>query len=274
LKSRLLTFALAALLAVLGVAAVLAYVHQANTRAIAGQKAVTVLVAQAAIPAGTPAGLALTAGKLTSQQEPASSVPSDAVHSISGALSDRVTSTALAPGQLLVMPMLVKRGTQTASSTALALPLPEGDIAITMEMCLDADVAGYVQPGSYVAVFDTASTGGNLNFTCTGHQPPDTGSSVAGVVVPRVEVLSVTPASSQVASSIGQAVDEAIDPANSSNNPYVPVASDGELLVTLAATNQREADRLVALTTAGDPTFGLLTTGSNTSAEPEFNFVH
>ena len=82
MKRRVLTVTLALLLAVLGTGAVLAYVHGANARAVAGAKAVPVLVAQQPIPAGTSASAALHEGLLASQQLPASSVPSNAVSAI------------------------------------------------------------------------------------------------------------------------------------------------------------------------------------------------
>ena len=52
MKRRALTIALAVLLAVLGTVGVLAYVNEANARALAGQQAVTVLIA----PPGHPGG--------------------------------------------------------------------------------------------------------------------------------------------------------------------------------------------------------------------------
>ena len=45
-----MTITLAIVLAALGTVAVLAYVHQANNRAVEGMKAVNVIVAQGAIP--------------------------------------------------------------------------------------------------------------------------------------------------------------------------------------------------------------------------------
>ena len=56
MKRRALSIVLAVLLAILGTAGVLAYVSHANARALAGQQAVTVLVAKGLIPAGTSAG--------------------------------------------------------------------------------------------------------------------------------------------------------------------------------------------------------------------------
>ena len=58
MKRRTLTIGLAVLLAVLGTAAVLAYVRQANNRALEGVQAVTVLVAGKVIPSGTSASAA------------------------------------------------------------------------------------------------------------------------------------------------------------------------------------------------------------------------
>ena len=78
MKRRVLTVTLALLLAVLGTVGVLAYVHGANARAVAGLKAVPALVAQQPIPAGTSASAALHEGLLASQQLPASSVPANA----------------------------------------------------------------------------------------------------------------------------------------------------------------------------------------------------
>ena len=58
MKRRVLTVTLALLLAVLGTVGVLAYVHGANARAVAGVRATSTLVAQQPIPAGTSASSA------------------------------------------------------------------------------------------------------------------------------------------------------------------------------------------------------------------------
>jgi pilus assembly protein CpaB len=263
LRRRTLTIALAGMLALIGAVAVLGYVRQANERAVKGLKAETVMVAADAIPAGTSLAKANQEHLLSTEKVPESSLNTPAVQSVTAANEHLVMSGAVARGQVLLTNMLASPGTSTAGSNGPVLPLPQGAIAVTMEICLDADVAGFVQPGSYVTVFDTASTGGPIQFTCTSHQPPK-GPIVAGVVVSSVEVLSVTPATTQGSSSAtGQL---AADP----DNPSSSVASSGEVLVTLAATNQNEADRLVALTTAGDPTFGLLTKGFVPAIDPDF----
>src|ERR1700730_268840 len=115
MKRRLLIIALALVFAAIGTSGVLAYAKGADARAITGMKAVSVLVAKKAIPAGTSAGAALRGGLLDTEKLPGDSVPPDAVRSVVPALSPLVTSAAVQPGQLLLRAILVKK---TAAATA------------------------------------------------------------------------------------------------------------------------------------------------------------
>jgi len=263
-KSRLLTITLATVLGILGIVAVLAYVRQANERAVNGLKAETVVAASNAIPAGTSLRIAEAEHLLTTEKVPESSVSTPAVQSVTAANEHLVMSGAVAKGQVLLQNMLAEPGKLAARSDGAVLPLPPGDIGVTMEMCLDADVAGYVQPGSYIAVFDTAATGGTLTYTCTSHQPPDKGKVLTVVVAARVQVLSVTPAGSVGTNSAAEQL------GNEASNPASSPDSAGEVLVTLAVPTQALAEKLILVTSAGDPTFGLLTKGSITSVDSPF----
>ena len=131
MKRRLVIMVLALILAAVGASGVLAYAKGANARAIAGMKAVSVLVAQKPIPAGTTAAAALRDGLLSSEELPASTVPAEALGSISPALSSLVLSAALPSGQLLLRPMLV-----TAAQTTSGLAIPPGMMALTLSFCL------------------------------------------------------------------------------------------------------------------------------------------
>jgi pilus assembly protein CpaB len=262
LKSRLLTITLAVVLAMFGVVAVLAYVRQANERAVNGLKAETVMVAAGAIPAGTSLSKAQQEDLLSTEKVPDSSLTTQAVRSVTALNEHLVMSGAVAKGQVLLQNMLAKAGRLTVGSNP-ALPLPQGDIGVTMEMCLDADVAGYVQPGSYVAVFDTMAASGSMQYTCSSHQPPQ-GKIATAVVVARVEVLSVTSFSPQGTSSATQQL--ATDPTNQASSQ----SSEDEVLVTLAARSQAQAEDLTLVNSAGDPAFGLLTQGSDTRVDVPF----
>jgi pilus assembly protein CpaB len=259
LKGRLLTIMLAILLALAGTAGVLLYVHGATKRALAGQRAVAVLVASQTIPAGTSASSAQHQGLLTSQELPASSVPVDAVSSLAGGLGSLVLSAALAPGQLLLRPMLVTAAAATAQG---ALAIPRGMVAVTVPLCLPAAVAGYVQPGSEVAVFDTyGGKSSSLQANC-GQQagsapqlPGGTGVVHTRIVLPRVQVISVGAA----ASSTSHATGLLAQPGSAGSAS----ATSATQLITFAVS-QPDAERLILLTETGVAYLALLTPSSVT----------
>lgn len=253
MKRRVLTVGLALLLAVLGTAGVLAYVHQADARAVAGMKAVTALVAEAPVPSGTSASAALSDGLLRSEKLPASSVPSSAVRSITPDLAGLVMSADVQPGQLLLRPMLV-----TAAQATGGVALPAGMIAVTIALCMPEAVAGAVRAGSEVEVFDTAAatttgaSGGTLTAgpNCTGpHQQQANGHARTRVVLAKVQVLSVGSASNGQGTST--ATTTASTPANANGS------TQGNVLVTLAVS-QRDARKVIQITETGLPYLALL----------------
>ncbi len=254
MKRRLLIIVLALILAAVGTSGVLAYVKGANARAIAGMKAVSVLIAAKTIPSGTTAGAALHGGLLTSQTLPASSVPADALSAIPSALSSLVLSADLESGQVLLRPMLV-----TATQTTSGLAIPPGQMALSLSFCLPEAVAGAVQPGSQVAVFDTV---GNSAITaqpgCSGSHAEIAGTIKTRVVLTRVQVLSV----GQASPSSGNSVSASSSLAGSSSTS----SQGGGTLVTLAVT-QAQAEQLIQMTETGMPYLALLTSGSHTTAD-------
>jgi pilus assembly protein CpaB len=262
-KRRTLTVMLAVLLAVLGTGAVLVYVHQANTRALAGQRAVTALVAQGLVPAGTTASAAVHEGLLASQTLPAGSVPADAVHFITPAMSSLVVSADVQPGQLLLRPMLV-----TAVQTTGALSIPAGMLAVSIRVCLPAAVAGYVHLGSQVAVFDTYVPHGTLSDSagCQGQHSQQAQNAHTRMVLPKAQVLSVGSAAAnaqQAATAAANGNSGVFSGGNTSNSNAANSGQEVPVLVTLAVT-QANAERLILLSQTGLPYLALLTNSSQT----------
>jgi pilus assembly protein CpaB len=259
MKRRLVIIVLALILAAVGTSGVLAYVKGANTRAIAGMKAVSVLVAQKTIPAGTAAGAAQHGGLLASQILPASSVPANALSTITPDMSLLVLSTDLQPGQLLLRPMLV-----SPAQTTSGLAIPPGMMALTVSFCLPEVVAGAVQPGSQVAIFDTVgfSSGGTITAGpgCTGAHTQVGGTVKTRVVLTRVLVLSVGAAPAGGTTSTSTTSSSALSGSSS------PSAGQAGTLVTLAVT-QAQAEQLIQMTETGMPYLALLTTNSHTASD-------
>jgi len=256
---RIVTIAAAVLLAVLGAVGVLDYVHQADQRALTGMRAVGAYVATAQIPSGTSAAAAVRAGLLVRQQFPASSVPADAVRSITPTLSGLVLTSSLPSGQMLLDPML-----GAAVQTASALPIPPGDVAVTLQFCVQQAVGNYITPGSQIAIFNTFVNGTNKSATgaCSQAGSGAGASSIqTRMVMSKVLVLAVgegtaTPPSSTTTTAAG--------PTNSSAG-----SSPGTIYLTLAAS-QADAERLIELGEGGSPYLALLTSGSVAQADAPF----
>jgi pilus assembly protein CpaB len=255
-KRRVLTVVLAVLLAGLGTAGVLGYVHQADARALAGQKAVRILVAEKMIPSGTAASAALQDGLLTSQTLPAAAVPSDALRSITPDLSSLVLSAGVQPGQLLLRPMLV-----TAVQVTGGLAIPVGMVAVTIQLCLPEAVAGNVHTGSQVAVFDTSAAKESVTVQSNCDSSQDFQSAAqTRILLSRVLVLSVgsVGASGQVST---QASTGALAKSTSATS-----STATSLLVTLAVS-PANAERLIQSTQTGSPYLALFADSSGTRVD-------
>jgi pilus assembly protein CpaB len=250
---RIITIAAAVLLAVLGAVGVLDYVHQANQRALTGMRAVSAYVATAQIPSGTVAEVAVRDGLLTRQQFPASSVPADAVRSITASLSALVLTSGLASGQMLLSPML-----GASVQTAAALPIPAGMVAVTLQFCVQQAVANYVTAGSQIAIFNTFINGKPTTGACSAG-----GISAAGappqarIVLPKVLVLAV-----------GEGT--ATAPSSTTTTATSSATSTPSSILLTMAVSQADAETLIELGESGSPYLALLTSASSARADVSY----
>lgn len=261
---RILTIIVAIVLAVVGTGAVMIYVRQADQRALAGQRPVSVLVATQQIPAGTTAGAALRDGFLQAQNLPSESVPADAVRSIDPTISGLVLSANLASGQLLLRPMLV-----TKTVAAIGLAIPPGQVALTVQMCLQKAVAGYIRPGSLIAVFNTFfnGTAGSATATCTGTSWQGGAQNIrTRLVLTNVSVLAVGPASTGPTAASTTTTSTGVFSQNSSSSS----SSNTTILLVTVAVKQADAERLIHLAEDGIPYMALVTASSGTKPDVTF----
>ena len=150
MRRALLAACVAVLLALVGCVAVTLYAKTADARALRGQRAVRVLVAHARIAAGTTGQSIRDGHEVDVVTVPAATVPADALSAIDDSLLTLAVSADQQPRQLLLRGAF---GTPAGNSGGLAIP--DGMLAVSVSMRMPAQVAGYVQPGSQVAVFDT-----------------------------------------------------------------------------------------------------------------------
>lgn len=252
MSRRVLMVGSALLLAVLGAVAVLMYVSRADDRALAGKQAVTVLVAAKKVTAGTTAKDAESEGLFRTEEMPAETVPADVVGSVDTDLASLVANADIQAGQLVLRPMFVAKQQQTGG-----LAIPDGKLAVSIRVAAAPRVAGYVQAGSKVAVFDTFNMleGAGRTPAGDGLQTRQHGYNQATrLLLTNVEVIAL---GGQASSGDGDKDENGL--AGSST-----AAGDDTVLVTVAVS-QADAEKLIHATQLGAVYLALLTDSSQTS---------
>lgn len=138
----------ALLAAVLGVVLVFLYAQNIKADVERGQARVKVIVAKTEIPAGTTGAAAANAGSFE-EKEIAAEAAAPSALSDPAAIQDLVALSTIFPGQQIITQQWGSEGQVTR------LPLPEGKIALSLQLGDPERVAGFVSPGSTVAIFAT-----------------------------------------------------------------------------------------------------------------------
>lgn len=246
---RVIAFGIAFVLAVVGTVLVLGYINTADSRAMAGKKAVTVLVAKERISAGTSAEKVRDRDLVEQVQMPAETVPRGALTALDQDLDDLVLTADVQQSQLLLRGMFG----HAAKSTG-GLAIPDGKVAVSVELEVPAEVAGFVRAGSNIAVFDTyAKDGGSASG---GTPAASKGNDQATrILLPKVEVLAVgSYGVNGTETSDGKKTTTGTDTRSRS-------AQNTKMLVTVAVT-QAEAEKLVHAIQTGELYLALVTDSS------------
>jgi pilus assembly protein CpaB len=227
---RTLLLVAAVVLAGLGATLVFLYAHGADQRAAQGQQLRHVLVATTTIPAGTTGSALAGSASVALRDVAAGSVAPGALSDLSG-VSALMTLGPIYPGEQLLT-------AQFGSSTSLAsLPIPDGKMAVSVQLGDPERVAGFVTAGSDVAVFVTIA---NTDPTTQAREPDAT-----EILLTRVPVIGVGNTSVVTQTST--------DRTGQQNTEQIP-----KTILTLAVT-QDEATRLIHAAEKGALYFALLT---------------
>ena len=224
----------AALIAALGTGMVFLYVRGADNRAEAGQAPVQVLKAVAQIEPGETMAAAQAAGKIQLGKVPRAQVLVGAVNSVTG-LENSVALSTIYPNEQIVTAKFGAPGDQDA------LNIPDGNIAISVNLSDTGRVAGFVNPGASVAIF-------------TNTTPEDGGVAATRLLLPKVQVIAVG-ATTVVNTTT-------TDPAGAQTTEQLP-----KTLFTLSVP-QGDAERIMYAVGHGDLTFGLLNDKSQVKSGP------
>lgn len=225
----------AAAIAAVGTLLVFLYVRGADERANQQFDAVSVLRAVDVIAAGETIEAAQAAGKLQLGTVSRNAVLEGARTDTEG-MAGSVALTTIYPGEQI----LDSRFGAAAAAASEALTIPEGMMAISVNLSDPARVAGFVNPGAEVSVFLTSQS---------GPQGPYTRMLLPRVTVIGVGTTSVVPTTTTDGSG-GQTTEQ------------LP-----RTLLTLALT-QKQAEKVLFGSSTGELAFGLLTEDSDVTPGP------
>ena len=221
---RTVILIVALLIALVGSAMVFLYVQSADDRAKEKQEPVEVLKAVAQIEPGESLAKAQTAGKLELLDVPREQVLEGALSSI-GENGSLVALARIFPNEQITLSKFGAAGEQNV------LTMPEGEFAISVNLSDTGRVAGFVSPGSNVAVFLNGPVGPQ-------------GQDGTRLLLPKVQVIAVgatTVTTSTTTAEGGTQTTESLP----------------RTLFTLAV-DQKKAEKLMYASTHGELTFGLL----------------
>lgn len=226
---RTVLLVVAILVAALGTGLVFAYVRSTDERALRDQEPVQVLVAKSLIKAGTSGTQAEREGAFRLQAIPRVAV-AEGYLTETRSIAPLVAVSDIFPGEQILVGKFA-----TAGSTSV-LPIPPGKAAMSVQLGDPQRVAGFVRPGSKVAVIVTLRIEKQEGRSFSG--------DLSRVLLPSVDVLAVGPTTLRP-----QTTEQA-------NTEPLPTA-----ILTLAVT-QREAQKLALSVERGKLYFMLLTDDS------------
>jgi pilus assembly protein CpaB len=235
---RRILLVVAVLVAALGSALVFLYTKGADTRAEQRFDTVEVLRATAVITPGETFEDAQAAGKLALQPVAQDSLL-DGYQTTTDSLAGTVALGTIFPGEQIIA---AKFGASAVAQSSLQVP--DNLMSATVNLTDPARVAGFVNPGSQVAVFYTGAD-------------PQTGENFTRLLFDRVTVVAVgstTPVSTTTT-----------DPTGAQTTEQLP-----RTLITLAL-DQKQVEKVTYAASNGELSFALLTDKSTVQADQGVN---
>ena len=146
---RVVSIFAAALIALVGVVAVIMYAKGADARAVAANQPVAVYVSKAAVPASTTLKDAVRQGLIVKTQVAAKAAPLGALSEVNDQNSNLLAVTDIAPGEYI---QSARFGTTPTGTKAIEVP--QGMVAVSVQLSDPARVGSFVTPGTHIAIFD------------------------------------------------------------------------------------------------------------------------
>jgi len=156
MSRRMMGVIAAVVLGAIGTFVLVAYVRDAEDRAVAGERMVGVIVASSNINSGTAAE---DLGSVTKSERVPEKVRSSGAITSLGDVKGLVTATQLVPGEVLLKDRFASPGQVTKGVGAVKVP--RGNMEVTLSLEPQRAVGGLIKPGDRVVVIGTPSSSAN-----------------------------------------------------------------------------------------------------------------
>ena len=226
MDKKVVGVAAAVVMALIGTIVLVVFVRGAEDRALAGEKLVSVIVADQQIPAGTPAS---QLEELVEIEQIPEKVAPQGVMSDLASVTGKVSSVEILPGETVLAGRFVEPDQFSARGSAVEVP--EGLLEVTIAMSQEQFVGGVPMPGDKVALIVNGDRSDFIPFTADplagggleGAQPGagDRNMTYTKIILQQSLVTNVQ-GNELPDQPVSQAATERVAPA------------DGSLLVTLA----------------------------------------
>ncbi|GAA2739310.1 hypothetical protein GCM10009867_34840 [Pedococcus aerophilus] len=239
---RLVAIFAAALVALVGVTAVLLYARGADARAVAAQQPTSVYVVQSLVPAGTTLKDSVQNGLIIKTSIAAAGVPAGALAGVDGSNGGLYATTDIQPGEYVLADRF---GVKPVGEKAIEVPA--GMVAVAVQLSDPARVGTFLTPGSKVVLYDTYAA------TATKASATDGAASAGGqstrvllddVLIIAMGQASLTPAAAPVAGEeaapapvLGALMTVAVTPADATR--LVHGIQTGSLYAALRGTDAK-----------------------------------
>jgi pilus assembly protein CpaB len=233
---RTVLLIVAAMIAAVGTSMVFLYVRGVDARAAERYDAVQVLKAVDTINAGETLADAQAAGKVQMGTVGRGELLTGATTSTVD-MGDKVALTTVYPGEQIITGKFGEAGEQDV------LSIPDGKMAISINLTDPARVAGFVNPGAEVAIFASADA------DAMGNSDTET-----RLLLPRVSVIGV--------GTTTMVSTKTTDPSGAQTVEELP-----RTLMTLAV-NQEDAEKIIFAARNSEVSFALLTEKSDVKSGP------
>jgi pilus assembly protein CpaB len=237
----------AALIAIVGTSMIVLYVQGIDARATADQELVEVLVATETIDAGESVADAQEAGKFDKAEVRRADLVDGALSSTSS-IADLVATGSIYPGEQILAKKFGSLG------EAENLIIPDDKLAVSVELTDPQRVAGFVNPGSEVAIFVSADP---VLYKPDGKEQKL--ASYTRLLLPKVQVIGV--GTTSVASK------------TTKNEDGEQVTEEVPRTILTVAVSQEEAEKVIYASRNGDVSFALLSGESTVNDNPGVSAV-